>query len=859
MSSIIDEALGSLTRTWIEATFGPGTWSGPKFMAKDPSGVALVIFETGRYSRGASESGTIVDLVAKRDKLTKDEAAAKILGRDLAGHKAARKGKIKAKYPVPANWTDSVRKAVSGAEAKAAHGNVLKVVTYLRTDKTPSFCVARFSNGEQIKAVPYFYGEDDEWHEGYPTDVMRPLYALPHIASAPTSVPVLVVSTEWAAKEPLDGYVVTTWAGDHKDVAKTDWSPLDGRQVILWLTPAEVKAVQNRLPHAAALDLTGKPEGWDRIDAEAVGIAVQEFIETCPRIGGDKPEGARVDDGLPFRCLGYDKAGYYFLPKKTRVVHTISVGSFKNAQMLELAPLSWWGSMPTGQVLVTEQGALKQAIVQDMLINLQHKVGWFDPAMVRGAGVWRDAGGLVLNDGSQIVTMDRRALSYDEFPSRFCYVPSQVGFGDMHGTQSDDDEGRDLERLFAVQEFENRSQAVLLMGWCLTACFGAILDWRPHGWLTGRSGTGKSWLWENVVEPLVGPFAHTGSAKDTEAGVRWSLDQDARPALFAEMEPKNEASRARIAGILELARNSSDDTSGRINISQAGGGTKSFHLRSMFLFNSVQIPSEDRATSGRIVRFELRAGIDMAIKKRESDKIISTGLLDDPGRFRRRIFHALPRIVADVVWLKSQYLGVFGRMRGIAQVAPLIAAAWAVQSSESVQTAGKWLEDIIAQASTESSVQEDDEDVFMRTLLGAVLKTDENKGRSVAELLLAASADDTAAAHGILERNGLKLQRTHKADPWTLCIATKSAAIEAIFKGTPYASGYGGLIRRHQLFIGEDGGQGGRGAQRVFAGVKVRCQVASWDAFREMYLERDDAAPLFDEYQDAPDGEEPPF
>lgn len=837
MSSIYDEALASLTKTWIEANFKtPGaSWDGEFYQCADPlnpgSKTAFRIWASGKVWRGVTQADTVIELIAARDKISREAAAAFILGRDLKGLKSQRKaGKVKAVVPVPEDKLKDFEAVARGEHAKATHGEVSKVYTYRTPDNGLVFVMARFAKGSEVTQQPYFFGEDNAWHEGYAVESARPMYNLPVVAQAPREVPILLVADERAAKTEVPGYIAVTWSGGHKDFSKTDWSPLDGRPVTIWAGKSST-AAHRRFPEASVLMPEGKPDDWDVADAKASGIDLGAFMESCPRQGGPGGEKARPDDGMPFICLGYDTGAYYFMPRKTRVVHTIGVGSFRGSQILELAPLSWWGS----QTMVGDAGAIKQGVAQDFLIGLQHQTGWFDPEAIRGAGVWSDATGAVLNDGRQIVTMDKRILSYDDFKSQYVYVPSKTGFGAMHGAQSTDDDGRLLQRLFEAQIFEERSQAVLLMGWCLIAPFGGALKWRPHVWIAGRKGSGKSHVMENLVALLCGPFAHLGTAKDSEAGLRRKLNSDARPVILDEMEPSGPTSEAKIKSILELARNSSSDASSGITMGGGlNGAAVTFKVRSCFAFSSINVPTEGAAIQSRVSRIELKAGIDMGEKARVSKSITEGGLLDDPGRFRRRIFHALPRIMADIEYIRSTYRPLFGDQRAVDQVAPLLAAAWAARSALSVRESGPWIEKWIAELAVEGKRVEEDEDAFFRILLGSTLKTDENKTRTVAELMRAAADPASTGESGlILERHGMGIKRATLAGPARLVIATNSAKIAELFRNTPYTQGYDAQLRRHKL------AKGGNGDTVTLAGRRIRCQSLDWDAFRALYLDED--------------------
>jgi len=410
-------------------------------------------------------------------------------------------------------------------------------------------------------------------------------------------------------------------------------------------------------------------------------------------------------------------------------------------------------------------------------------------------------------------------------------VPSLTSFGEMAGPASTDEDGEQLEELFRALEFTEDSAAILLMGWCLLSPFGGVLTWRPHVWLTGQKGSGKSWVFENIVVRLAGPFAYIGSGKDTEAGIRWALDQDARPAVMAEMEPKTKTAREKIASILELARNASDDGSGNINISQSGGGTKSFRIRSMFAFSSKVIPVEDDSVSSRITRLELAKSKDEPAKIAKTVALLSD-LLDDPSRFTRRIFRALPRIISDIEYLKETYLPAFRSKRAADQLAPMLATAWAARSGTSIRTAGPWLDKWIVELSQESKVVQGDEDTFMHHLVGLGLRDDEGHTRTVAELLtrVSESTDADPPALRLLERHGITLRRKGPSKPWLLSIATNLAVLADKFRDTPWGDAYGDQVKRC-AFTHE-----GPTRQIRMAAGKPRCHDLDWEGFRDRYL-----------------------
>jgi len=135
-------------------------------------------------------------------------------------------------------------------------------------------------------------------------DKPRPLYRLHDIAARPTNQ-ILVVEGEKAAEAArrLVGSLpitVTTWPGGAKAMRHVDWSPLQGRVVLLWGDADEageqamlghrsragemVEGVAQLCQRAGARQLRflpwdrSKPKSWDAADAEAEGWQTGDLI-----------------------------------------------------------------------------------------------------------------------------------------------------------------------------------------------------------------------------------------------------------------------------------------------------------------------------------------------------------------------------------------------------------------------------------------------------------------------------------------------------------------------------------------------------------------------------------------------------
>ncbi|MBN8921606.1 MAG: DNA primase [Rhodanobacter sp. 68-29] len=149
--------------------------------------------------------------------------------------------------------------------------------------------------GKITPAVTWCIGPDGkaQWCL-QPLPEPRPLCGLDALAAKPDA-PVLVVSGEKCrdkAARLLPMYAVVTWCGGDKGVGKTDWAPLQGRELVLWpdaddsgrgamlgyvdgsgLLHEGVAQLSHRQACASlrVIDTSGQPKGWDVADAIDAG------------------------------------------------------------------------------------------------------------------------------------------------------------------------------------------------------------------------------------------------------------------------------------------------------------------------------------------------------------------------------------------------------------------------------------------------------------------------------------------------------------------------------------------------------------------------------------------------------------
>ncbi|MBF0311445.1 MAG: AAA family ATPase [Magnetococcales bacterium] len=121
----------------------------------------------------------------------------------------------------------------------------------------------------------------------------RPLYNLPEVMASPQ---VVLVEGEKCAQALIDLGIVATTAmhGANAPVEKTDWSPLAGKEVLIWPdkdapgwdhAEAMARACQSVECRSVAILIPpgDKPEKWDAADAVAEGMEVRALLANAER------------------------------------------------------------------------------------------------------------------------------------------------------------------------------------------------------------------------------------------------------------------------------------------------------------------------------------------------------------------------------------------------------------------------------------------------------------------------------------------------------------------------------------------------------------------------------------------------
>lgn len=192
------------------------------------------------------------------------------------------------------------RKASKGGDAWG-----VPTATYNYTDPNGSILaqVDRFEwmDGERKRKA---FRPWDASARAYQAPKHRPLYNLPEVVRAPEIV--LVEGEKCVDALKAQGIIATTaMGGSNAPVEQTDWSPLQGRKVVIWPDNDDTglkyaERARDAVMMAGAMSATilrvpaGKPEKWDAADAAQEGENLADLIR---QMRGTTAEAER--NGIP--------------------------------------------------------------------------------------------------------------------------------------------------------------------------------------------------------------------------------------------------------------------------------------------------------------------------------------------------------------------------------------------------------------------------------------------------------------------------------------------------------------------------------------------------------------------------------
>jgi putative DNA primase/helicase len=628
-----------------------------------------------------------------------------------------------------ANWTQ-IKPTNQPSEIRHyKHGVPNKFWVYHNEDDSINGYVCRFDTPEGKEVLPFVFATDGARYEwrwlGFAKP--RPLYNLHMIANHPDKT-ILIVEGEKtadAAQKLLPHVIVTTWIGGAKAIHHTDWSPLKNRKIVLW--------PDNDVPGFDAMQLIEKtvetdvikwinnpedaPKHWDVADADWTSEQAIEYVRAnisdkpkylitlepepepiTPPIINDlpptPPSGGMISYLDFFKPLGFEKIEtgvnkYWFFVYSSKTLVGLTASQMSKSNLMMLANLQFWEQQfPSKTTGMSNDAAI------NWIINVSNEIGVFSEKKVRGRGVWIDGDNVVIHAGDRLI-VNGVSKDFNQHRSKYIYeVGEELGFDTQNPLTTK--EAHKFIEILSMANWERDIGAHLFAGWCVIAPFCGALKWRPHIWLTGAAGTGKSWILENLLRRVLGVSALAVQGEATEPGIRQLLQHDALPVIFDEAEGEHKRDQERMQAVLALMRGASSSNGGIIAKGSSGGTAKTYSIKSCFAFASIVVQVANQADRTRITILSLvkKDGVNYENKWKQMQQMYYETINDDYcARLRARGIELLPIILKNAEVFSTAAAAELSNQRTGDQMGVLLAGAYSLYSKELVtyEKAIEWI------------------------------------------------------------------------------------------------------------------------------------------------------------------------
>lgn len=729
-------------------------------------------------------------------------------------------------------------------------------------------CRFEFEGGTK-DVLPYTFKESEHGQREWRWEAFtkyRPLYNLHLLARYPNH-PVIIVEGEKTAdavNAACPGVVAVTWPGGSRSVQFADWSVLSNRRLFYW--PDNDEPGISAMIHASLIAGPGKfirvpaeyPKKWDAADklwaeGECLNFIRQnsgefpthESTPEYPKLWSHGTHFSAVDkhgafifkqntaeaqpipepiqESTPhpisepsappqiietqltnnghFRFLGFDKSDdkmvYVFFVYGSNQVVKYSASSLTKNNLIALAPINWWESEFPSKKSMDIDAAV------NWIIQTSHYTGVYEPDRIRGLGAWIDEGRPVIHCGSKLI-VEGIETPLRSHKSGYIYEAKRNLNFDIYNPLESAESVKLIELLKLIN-WERPVSAHLLAGWCVIAPICGALKWRPHIWITGSAGTGKSWIFQSVIKKMLGNTALAVQGETTEAGIRQHLKTDARPILFDEAEGEDKNAQNRIQNVLNLMRGASTDDGGSIIKGSAGGSAQEFIIRSCFAFASIGIQVQQQSDRSRVTVMSVNSendkkAADTRWKSIQSAYSVFTN--EFCARLRARTINLIPVLMRNAEVFSEAAALELGSQRLGDQLGALIAGAYSLTSKSvvSLENARKWIQERNIQWDEERGLdQTKDEIQLLYTILDTVTSVEGEYGkydRTIGELISVTAHGGwgkigMTEAHDRLKRLGIRVLDGH-----TVMFSNSAGGIKTILKDTPWSKNHGKILQR---------------------------------------------------------------
>ena len=218
-----------------------------------------------------------------------------------------------------------------------------------------------------------------------------------------------------------------------------------------------------------------------------------------------------IRDNSHYRLVGLEHLNFVFWLKHEGQIHVVPRTKItREEELIALAPRIFWLTLSSTDMLNSQ--VCKK--IGDDITRIAGTLGQVDHSHTVGRGAVRLPDGKVAYHLGDRVLIDGAEVDLNGNSDRVWLAGPALDLGSPARV----DKAKDIARAVLLYRWATQDDGRRFLGWIVAAMVGGALEWRPHLWLTAPAGTGKTWLFDNVLLKLMGS-AMMPLADATPAGV----------------------------------------------------------------------------------------------------------------------------------------------------------------------------------------------------------------------------------------------------------------------------------------------------------------------------------------------------
>lgn len=548
-------------------------------------------------------------------------------------------------------------------------------------------------------------------------------------------------------------------------------------------------------------------------------------------VGPTWDESAHPTDKLKDQCgpMGFDEDVYFFLPRtKGQVLELTAsaLGSMQNLYQLangrDYERIMGWDALKPAEAV---------GIISPMLMDICHKIGPYENGRVYGAGAWVIGKKQYINTGSSVY-VDGSEMQHREVVIDGAFVREAKAFH-LDCVPLDNKGANKLIQICQMLKWRRPISGTLLAGWLVVASVGGALRWRPHVFITGPKGAGKSTVIEEIVEVVIGESMIRQDGGSTEAGLRKEVKNSSRPIVMDEFEGESKRAYEEVQKILFWARKAS---SGGYIVN----ANRKYRAKSCVCFAAINPLVTQGADADRITLLELEVNKSADAEghfDKLMDMIHDTLTQDYARRLVRRTVDNLDALLYNCEVFSRHAARLLKSKRDGDQFGPMLAGAYMLHATGRV-TDEKAAEYCARQDWSWVHDQKDgtDSERLVRRILNSMIEysmVDRTVRMPVSEMVVRVRSGDPGAgdAAKALARCGMVVKDDY------LCVANTDDGLSGLLAGTPWVAYRPSLSRLEGVITGSGTMRFGSGSPRRYMKVPLGGLIDGVAAEEELPLE----------------------